>query len=241
MTTTPATNVSATPRDGSGAMFDRIAGRYDLLNRVISLGVDKRWRRRTVAALEVEAGSRVVDVATGTADLAIAVAQATGAHVVGVDPSVAMLEIAQSKLQGLGIANSIQLLPGVAEQLPFEDRSFDAACMALGIRNVPDRPQALRELWRVLKPGGRLGILELSEPRRGILAPLARFHVHTVVPWIGSTLSGAHEYRYLQRSIAAFPAPQDFAAMLTEAGFEAASPVPLTLGVVHLYVAHRPA
>jgi demethylmenaquinone methyltransferase/2-methoxy-6-polyprenyl-1,4-benzoquinol methylase len=222
-------------------MFDRIAERYDLLNRIISLGVDRKWRRRTVAALRVDANARVLDLATGTADLAIEVARRTGARVVGVDPSVAMLRIGHQKLGRLGLSTAVDLTPGDAQQLPFDDQSFDAACMAFGIRNVPDRPRALRELWRVLKPGARLGILELSEPHRGVVGAIARFHVHTVVPWVGSILSGAHEYRYLQRSIARFPAPETFNAMLSHAGFEVEPPAPLTFGVVHLYVAVRTA
>src|SRR5690606_24145018 len=110
-------------------------------------------------------------------------------------------------------------------------------CIAFGIRNVPDRRQALCEMARVVKPGGRIGILELSEPRGGVLGPLARFHVHTVVPWVGSLLSGAKEYRYLQRSIAAFPPAEEFAALMSDAGLEVLRVEPLTFGVAHLYVA----
>jgi demethylmenaquinone methyltransferase/2-methoxy-6-polyprenyl-1,4-benzoquinol methylase len=226
-------------RDGSGAMFDRIAARYDLLNRLISLGIDTSWRRRTVSALDVQPQSRVLDLATGTGDLAIEVAKRTDAAVIGVDPSQGMLRIADRKIRAQRLHDRIELDVGTAESLPFPDQTFDAACMAFGIRNVPDRPRGLRELFRVLKPGGRLAILELSEPQPGLFAPLARFHVHTMVPWLGSLLSGAREYRYLQRSIAAFPPPSAFSALLVQAGFETQPPRPLTLGVVHLYVALR--
>ncbi len=240
VTTFPETPAQDRPHDGSGAMFDRIAPRYDLLNRIISLGIDRGWRRCTARALEVSAGQRVLDIATGTADLALEVARHTGADVIGVDPSEAMLQIGRRKVETANLASRVQLHAGSGEELRFDDGSFDAACMAFGIRNIPDRPAALRELRRVVRPGGRIAILELSEPGSGLLASLARFHVHTVVPWLGALLSGAHEYRYLQRSIATFPPPEEFAAMLSRAGLDPVPPHALTFGAVHLYVATRP-
>jgi demethylmenaquinone methyltransferase/2-methoxy-6-polyprenyl-1,4-benzoquinol methylase len=128
------------------------------------------------------------------------------------------------------------LVEGDAQSLPFPDRSFDGVCIAFGIRNVPDRPKALREMARVTRPGGRIAILELSEPDGGLLAPFARFHVHTLVPTLGALLSGAREYRYLQRSIAAFPKAHDFGQVMTAAGIELVALTPLTFGVCHLYV-----
>lgn len=227
-----------TARAGSGAMFDNIAPRYDLLNRLMSFGVDQGWRRRTVAALDLGRCQRVLDLATGTADLAIQVAEAgTGVEVVGLDPSEGMLEIGRDKIQAAGLAERVRLVQGDAEKLPFDDDSFDGVCMAFGIRNVPDRKRALSEMGRVTRTGGRIAILELSEPRRGLLAPFARFHVHTVVPWLGSLISGAREYRYLQRSIAAFPPAEEFALLMREAGLEVLRVDKLTFGVCHLYVA----
>jgi demethylmenaquinone methyltransferase/2-methoxy-6-polyprenyl-1,4-benzoquinol methylase len=225
---------------GSGQMFDGIAARYDLVNRVISLGIDQSWRRRTVHALALPKRARVLDLATGTGDLALLVARAEPeAHVIGLDPSQKMLDIAASKLRKAGLDERIELVTGDAEQLPFADASFDGVTIAFGIRNVPDRPRALAEMARVLKPGGRVAVLELSEPRGGILGPLARFHVHTLVPTIGALLSGAPEYRYLQRSIAAFPAAEEFTALMAAAGLEMDPPVPLTFGVCHLYAGTR--
>jgi demethylmenaquinone methyltransferase / 2-methoxy-6-polyprenyl-1,4-benzoquinol methylase len=229
------TSGSTTP--GSGAMFDAIAKRYDLLNRLLSLGIDQRWRRLTVAALGAAGTGQVLDLATGTADLAILIAeQSTAARVSGVDPSERMLEIGRTKVERLGLSGRITLSVGEAEHLPFADASFDAATIAFGIRNVPNRLAGLRELARVTRPGGRIAILELSEPRKGLLGPLARFHVHTVVPWLGSLLSGAKEYRYLQRSIAAFPPAAEFAKTMHEAGLDVLEVTPLTFGVAHLYV-----
>lgn len=242
MNTTPSEPVSPSQAvvrtDGSGEMFDRIAERYDLLNRILSLGIDQRWRKLTTSALELPEGGRVLDLATGTADLAMLVARREPTvSIVGLDPSARMLEVGRRKVGAAGLDGRIELVQGDAQELPFEDDSFDGTCIAFGIRNVPDRPRALREMARVTKPGGRVAILELSEPRKGLLGPLARFHVHTVVPWLGSLLSGAREYRYLQRSIAAFPPAEEFAGIMEAAGLEVLRVQPLTFGVAHLYVA----
>lgn len=228
-----------TPRsaDGSGAMFDGIAARYDFVNRVISLGIDQRWRRATARALELGATARVLDLATGTGDLALQIArEAPSAQVVGVDPSQRMLDVARAKVERQALSDRIELLVGDAQELQFADRSFDGVSIAFGIRNVPDRSRALREMARVTRIGGRIAILELSEPRGGVLGPLTRFHVHTVVPVLGALLSGAREYRYLQRSIAAFPPREEFVRMLQDAGIELVAAQPLTFGVCHLYV-----
>lgn len=236
--TAPAPAPRPGPRAGSGAMFDAIARRYDLLNRLMSMGVDQRWRRKTVAALEAPEGGRVLDLATGTADLAIAIARRwPTVRVDGLDPSVKMLAIGQEKLARAALADRVTLAEGIAESLPFADRSFDGITIAFGIRNVPDRPAALREMARVTRDGGRIAILELTEPRGGVLGPLARFHVHEVVPRLGALLSGAKEYRYLQQSIAAFPPADVFAASMREAGLEVLAVEPLTFGVAHLWVA----
>ncbi len=225
------------PRGGSGQMFDRIAHRYDLINRLISLGVDQGWRHKTVASLALREEAQVLDLATGTADLAILVAEThPTVEVVGVDPSVQMLEVGRQKVHGRALGGRIRLCEGRAEELHFGDEQFDAVCMAFGIRNAEDRPRALREMARVTKPGGRVAILELSEPR-GVLGPLARFHVHQVVPRLGALLSGAKEYRYLERSIASFPPAEEFRAVMENSDLKVLEVVPLTFGVCHLYVA----
>jgi len=233
---------TASVREGSGAMFDGIARRYDLLNRVISLGIDQSWRRQTVAALKLEPGARILDLATGTADLAIMVARREPqARVVGLDPSSGMLEVGREKIARSGLSDRVELVSGDAESLPFEDSSFDGVCIAFGIRNVPDRDRALREMARVTRAGGRIAILELSEPRGGILRPFARFHIHTVVPYLGALLSGQREYHYLQRSIAAFPPAEEFTARIAASGLRPIETRALTFGVCHLYVAEAPA
>ncbi len=230
--------LAAGARPGSGAMFDAIAERYDLLNRVLSMGIDQRWRRRTVAALQLPAEARVLDLATGTGDVALRIARAhPDAQVTGVDPSEKMLAVGRQKVAAAGLAGRIVLVQGDAEKLDFPDRRFDGVTIAFGIRNVPDRQRALREMARVCRIGGRIAILELSEPGGGLLGALARFHVHTLVPTVGALLSGAREYRYLQQSIAAFPPAAQFAEQLRSAGLRVLTVQPLTFGVCHLYVA----
>jgi demethylmenaquinone methyltransferase / 2-methoxy-6-polyprenyl-1,4-benzoquinol methylase len=229
---------SSDPRRGSGEMFDSIAERYDVLNRVLSLGLDQAWRRRTMSELAIEPGTTALDLATGTGDLAILIAgEHPGARVIGVDPSSRMLDVAAKKVARAGLEGQIDLRLGDAQRIDLEDASVDAISMAFGIRNVPDRPRALREMARVTKKGGRIAILELSEPKSGVLSRLARFHIRSVVPRIGAAISGAAEYRYLQESIAAFPPPGEFAAIMSEAGLEVIRVLPLTFGVVCLFVA----
>lgn len=227
---------------GSGAMFDRIASRYDLLNRIMSLGLDKRWRRALVKALNLRGAARVLDLATGTADVALAIASRhPDASVVAEDPSERMLAQGRDKVWRSGVVGRVRLARGDAQAIKHRDNAFDAACMSFGIRNVPDRALALKEMCRVVRPGGRVGILELGEPRRGLLAPLARWHVRKLVPRLGAWLSGADAYAYLTSSVVAFPSPEVFSQMMRDAGFEAVRAQRLSFGAVHLYVGVVPA
>lgn len=227
--------------DGSGGMFDRIAGRYDLLNRVLSFGQDQRWRRLLVEALGLRAGDRVLDVATGTGDVALAIVQCNNSvTVVGLDPSLGMLAQGRRKVAERGLGARLTLLAGDAQALPFGDGTFDAVSISFGIRNVPDRPHGLREMLRVLRPGGRLAILELAEPDGTVLGPIARAHVHHVVPLLGRLLSGDREYRYLQESVARFPHRSVFSRTIEEAGFASVTAQPLTLASCVLFTATAP-
>ncbi|HEY0190102.1 MAG TPA: bifunctional demethylmenaquinone methyltransferase/2-methoxy-6-polyprenyl-1,4-benzoquinol methylase UbiE [Kofleriaceae bacterium] len=226
------------PTLGSGEMFDRIAARYDAMNRVLSFGLDKGWRKRTVRALALGASPRVLDLATGTGDLAIDIARRhPDATVIGLDPSREMLAVGERKLAKRRLRDRVTMVQGDAQALPYADDEMDAITIAFGIRNVPDRPKALREMARVVKAGGRIAILELGEPRHGLLAGAARFHTRHVVPRLGALLSGAREYRYLQKSIAAFPPAEEFAAIMERAGLRMLEVVPLTFGACTLYVA----
>jgi len=230
--------VSQAVHPGSGEMFDQIAGRYDLLNRLMSMGIDQSWRRKTVDALDLPANARVLDLATGTGDLALMIARLhSDADVIGSDPSSRMLEVGVEKVARSGVSDRVQLELGDAQALPYENDSFDGCCIAFGIRNVPDRNAALAEMARVTKPGGRVAVLELGEPSVGWLSPIARFHVRKIIPRLGGMLSGSREYKYLQQSIAAFPAADAFAEQMRAAGLDVIDVKPLTFGACNLFIA----
>ena len=224
-------------------MFDAIARRYDTLNRLLSAGMDKRWRRRAVRELRLTGTERVLDVCTGTADLALeAATHANGAarNVVGVDFAFEMLRIGQDKVRRGGLAGRVGLAQGDATRLPLPDASFDAAMIAFGIRNVVDPLAGCRELHRVLRPGGRLAILEFGMPRTPVLAGLYRWYFRVVLPRIGGLISRHDDaYSYLPASVAEFPSDDAFVTLLRQAGFSSVRYVSLALGVVYLYVAHR--
>jgi demethylmenaquinone methyltransferase / 2-methoxy-6-polyprenyl-1,4-benzoquinol methylase len=223
------------------SMFDRIAPRYDLLNRLLSAGIDVRWRRAAADWLALPPGSRVLDLCTGTADLLIEVLRRDPSHSgVGVDLSSGMLVRGARKLAERGLAARSALAGGDAERLPLRDGLFDGALVAFGIRNVGDRARALRELRRVLKPGGRLVVLEFSMPR-GVSGALYRFYFGQVLPRIGSLVSGdGAAYSYLPASVAVFPEPPAFGALLEQAGFGQVGWRALTAGIAHLYRAEVP-
>jgi demethylmenaquinone methyltransferase/2-methoxy-6-polyprenyl-1,4-benzoquinol methylase len=225
---------------GSGAMFDRIARRYDLLNRLMSLGFDHLWRARLIRALFPEAprvGDELLDVATGTADVAIAAAQKHASlRVTGLDPSYQMLGVGQRKIGEQSLSSRVALVGGDAMAMPFDDGRFAGSCIAFGIRNVPDRKAGLAEMARVTRPGGKVAVLELTHPRGGLMSPLARFYVDRVLPRLGGWLSGDREYRYLAQSIAAFPRPAVFCQLMQDAGLVEITARRMHLGSVYLYV-----
>ncbi len=212
--------------DGVRRMFDRIAPVYDLMNRVMTAGLDQRWRRLTVAAV-VRPGDRVLDACCGTGDLAIA-ARNAGGDVVGLDFSARMLERARRK------SESIAWVEGDALSLPFGDGSFGAATVGFGVRNLADLERALGELRRVLVPGGRLAILEITTPR-GLLAPFYRVWFDRIVPLLGRALKGGAAYEYLPASVRRFPGPDDLAGLMQDAGFEDVRYRLLAGGIVALH------
>jgi demethylmenaquinone methyltransferase/2-methoxy-6-polyprenyl-1,4-benzoquinol methylase len=218
-------------------MFDQIAGRYDLLNRIMSLGQDQRWRRRAVQELRVKPGDLILDVATGTADLAMMIADRhPSARVLGVDPSANMLAEGNKKILDQRMPHRVTLELGDGQALPLEDDSVDGAVVAFGIRNFPDRLKGLQEMRRVVRPGRRVVILELSEPRHGLLAKPAQWYVHEIVPRLGALISGQQEYRYLQQSIEAFPDAPQFLSLMAHAGLHNNRAIPMTFGAVHVFV-----
>jgi demethylmenaquinone methyltransferase / 2-methoxy-6-polyprenyl-1,4-benzoquinol methylase len=198
------------PAEGVRAMFDRIAPVYDAMNRTMTAGLDRRWRRLTAEAV-VRPGDLVLDACCGTGDLALADVHA-GGRVTGLDFSERMLERARHKAPELDWVNGDLLA------LPFPDASFDAATVGFGVRNVDDIERALRELRRVLRDGGRLGILEITRPR-GVLSPFYRVWFDGVVPLLGKLLPGGSAYTYLPASVLRFPGPDDLSAVISGSGF----------------------
>ena len=232
-------DVSKSPEKISG-MFDAIADRYDFLNHVLSAGIDKRWRKRAIESLRLTGTETVIDVCTGTGDVAIAAATHAPAprRVVGVDFAGAMLAVGRSKLQRLQLDTRVALVRGDATRLPAADRSAQAVTAAFGIRNVQDIPAACREMRRVLAPGGRLAILEFATPTMPGFRGLYRWYLRNVLPRIGRAVSrhpGA--YGYLPASIDAFESPAEFVKILRQSGFDQIHAVPLMLGSVILYTA----
>jgi demethylmenaquinone methyltransferase/2-methoxy-6-polyprenyl-1,4-benzoquinol methylase len=224
------------------SMFDAIARRYDLLNHVLSAGRDRHWRARAIRDLDLPADGRIVDLCTGTGDFAIAAADARPrATVVGVDFAGAMLAIGREKIRGRALTDRVALVRGDATRIPIRDGWADAATIGFGIRNVVRPEAALVELARVIKPGGRLAILELGEPTLPGVRELYHWYFRQVLPRLGRLVShhdGA--YSYLPASVAQFPRPRDFAVIISSHGFAGVRAVPLTGGIVYLYVATRP-
>jgi demethylmenaquinone methyltransferase/2-methoxy-6-polyprenyl-1,4-benzoquinol methylase len=225
-----------TKKEQIRTMFDRIAFRYDFLNRVLSFGVDRGWRRRTVRAVAADRPAVILDVATGTGDLAIGLARAlTGARITGVDLSSALLAVARRKVVRKRIPN-ITLSEGDAENLPFDAEAFDAVTAGFGVRNFGNIPAGLSEMHRVLKPGGKVCILEFSMPPGRIFGRLYVFYFRRLLPFIGGIVSGENRaYRYLQQSVEDFPYGDRFAALMAQAGFSAVTQTPLTHGLAIIY------
>lgn len=221
-------------------MFGAIAWRYDLLNTVLSLGMDRAWRREAARVALEGFPKRILDVATGTADLALALkAGAPAAEVTGVDLSKPMLKIARRKAQGRGLELRLERADGL--DLPFPDESFDVVTIAYGLRNFADVEAGLREFHRVLRPGGRLVVLEFPPPPEGAFGELFRLYFTRVLPVVGGLVSGRRgAYEYLPRSVLAFPRPERLAALLQQAGFRDVRYKLQTFGVSALHVGERP-
>jgi demethylmenaquinone methyltransferase / 2-methoxy-6-polyprenyl-1,4-benzoquinol methylase len=222
------------------SMFSAIAPRYDLLNRLLSFGIDGLWRREAVQLALERKPKTILDVATGTADLAIALKkQAPAAEVSGIDFAEAMLELGRKKVRRQQL--DLPLLQGDGQNLPFDDNRFDALTIAYGIRNFADRAKGLGEFFRVLKPGGSLLVLEFPPPPSGFLGRLFCFYFLRVSPYIAGIICGRRDaYVYLGQSVLEFPAPAAFAAMMQEAGFVKIRYKLQALGVSALHLGEKP-
>ena len=223
-------------------MFDAIADRYDFLNHLLSAGIDRRWRRAAIQALGLNGSEHVLDLCTGTADLAIAARQARpgAALVIGVDFAAAMLRVGQDKLRRARLDDALTLVRGDATGIPLRPASVDAVTIAFGIRNVEPTQAACDEIYRVLKPGGRLAVLEFAIPTRRGIKGLYLWYFRHVLPRIGRLVSRhGSAYRYLPASVGTFASPDQFVKILRHSGFAEVRAVPQTFGAVFLYIARR--
>lgn len=222
-------------------MFDAISPRYDLLNRLFSLGIDQGWRRKVVRMLGEEPVGHLLDVATGTADLAI-LGSLKAKRVTGADISEGMLRLGREKVARRGLADRITLVQADSERLPFADGNFDAVTVAFGVRNFEHLERGVADMVRVLRPGGRLFVLEFSKPARAPFKQLFRFYFHRVMPGVGRAISkdGA-AYTYLPKSVDAFPEGPAFEQVLRSTGLTEVRSFPLTGGIATLYRGRKPA
>ena len=222
-------------------MFSSIADRYDLLNRLFSFGTDVRWRREITDELYPGTSHPILDLASGTGEVALSIHDRSPGDnlIVGVDFALPMLKIASGKIQKHE-ATQVRLAAGDALALPFDDGAFGAVTIAFGLRNLPYRIDGLKEMHRVIQPGGKLIVLEFSRMDRAILGPLFRFYFHYVMPMLGGIISGNRgAYEYLPRSVDDFPDPLELGQELFDAGFSGVRYRPLTLGIAYLHVGEK--
>jgi ubiquinone/menaquinone biosynthesis methyltransferases len=221
-------------------MFNNIAGNYDFLNHFLSLGIDKGWRRKAIAEVAKVQPKAILDVATGTADLAIAAAKLNPQHITGVDIAAQMLEVGRKKIAERDMNNLITLQLGDSENLGFETNSFDAITCAYGVRNFEHLEAGLKEMARVMRPGGKLAILEFSKPQSFPVKQLYGFYFRFILPTLGRLVSKhSTAYTYLPESVMAFPQGKVFCQTLERCGFKDAKARPLTLGITTLYTATK--
>jgi demethylmenaquinone methyltransferase/2-methoxy-6-polyprenyl-1,4-benzoquinol methylase len=221
-------------------LFDGIAGRYDLFNRISSFGLDKSWREKLALSLDSQKNLKILDVAVGTGDILVTLLK-RGFDIsssVGIDPSAEMLEIAQKKL----LAHKIELKQAKAEEIPFGDNNFDAVTCAFGVRNFSDVNAGLREMFRVLKPAGKLLILEFSLPPNALIRFLYLVYLNFYIPILGKLITGDFAaYKYLSRTVQSFPSGEKFCSQIQKVGFTNVKANPLTFGIVTIYSANKPA
>lgn len=240
MTVVPYKNDVATKKVQVAKMFDAISGKYDFLNHFLSLGIDIRWRKKAIALLADSKPKFILDVATGTGDFAIEALRLNPQKVVGVDISEGMLEIGKKKMKAHGYESVIELMTGDSENLPFLENKFDAVIVAFGVRNFENLEKGLSEMLRVLKPGGRVVVLEFSKPRAFPMKQLYSFYFKYILPKIGKIFSSdSSAYTYLPESVQAFPDGEDFLSIFSELGYKNATCQTLTFGISSLYTATK--
>lgn len=217
-------------------MFDNISGKYDLLNRILSMGIDVSWRKKVVKSVKKEKPKSILDIATGTGDLAIAMAKATDAKITGFDLSAGMLEVGKVKVKDENLQDQIEMIQGDAENMPFEDNSFDVITVSFGVRNFENLEKGLNEIYRVLKPGGKLIILEFSQPESFPMKQLYGFYSRSILPRIGKKISKDQSaYTYLPDSVQAFPYGNEMKKILKKSNFVNPYDKKLTFGIASIY------
>ncbi len=237
---TPYKDSSLNKKQQVARMFNSIAWRYDFLNHFLSFGIDHYWRKQAINALKKSRPQLILDVATGTGDLAITALQLNPVKVFGVDISSDMLEIGRKKLLKKNLQHKIELLEVDSEKLIFEDNKFDALTVGFGVRNFENLEKGLTEMFRVLKPGGKLVVLEFSQPTSSVMRGLYNFYSTKVTPFLGKLISkDKAAYTYLHESVSAFPYGKDFTAILEKTGFQNTSIRPLTFGIATVYTAEK--
>jgi demethylmenaquinone methyltransferase / 2-methoxy-6-polyprenyl-1,4-benzoquinol methylase len=218
-------------------MFDNIAYRYDFLNRFLSVGIDITWRKKAIKQLKDIHPKKILDVATGTADVAIMTARILQPRqIIGIDISEGMLNVGRAKIKKLGLENLIDLLNGDSETIKFEDNSFDAVTVAFGVRNFQNLERGLEEIKRVLRPGGKLVVLEFSKPKTAIIKQLYNIYMNSVAPGFGKLFSkNRNAYKYLDESIRKFPEGKNFTTILDNLGYTNTFCKPLSFGICSIY------
>lgn len=236
----PLPDSDLSKKEQVAGMFDRIAGRYDFLNHLLSMGIDKGWRKKAINTLRGINPKKILDVATGTGDLAIAALTLQPDHITGVDISEGMMEIGRKKLKDKNLDDKITLQYGDSEALPFETGTFDAITCAYGVRNFEHLEKGLEQMSRVLRIGGRIAILEFSRPKKFPVKQLYHFYFRYILPTLGKTVSkDATAYTYLPESVAAFPEGAKFCTILEQCGFNEVKARPLTFGITTLYTGKK--
>jgi demethylmenaquinone methyltransferase/2-methoxy-6-polyprenyl-1,4-benzoquinol methylase len=227
---------SLSKKEQVAKMFDNISHRYDFLNHFLSLGIDKSWRKKAIRILEPLHPQYILDVATGTGDFALQALVLKPKQITGIDISEGMLEIGRKKVRDRNLTAIIELLHGDSENLPFEENKFDAVTVAFGVRNFENLKRGMREIYRVLKPGGTLVVLEFSKPSRFPFKQVYNFYFKYILPKIGSAVSNDKAaYTYLPKSVEAFPDGEDFLHILQEIGFKNTRCSSLTFGISSIY------
>ena len=236
-TIVPFEDSALSKKDQVAGMFNQIAGKYDFLNRLLSVGIDVYWRKKGLQQLSSISPDRILDVATGTADVAIMAAKMLRpTSIVGMDISSGMLDIAQKKIQEKGLSQTIQLKLADSEAMPFDDNQFDAVTVAFGVRNFQDLRKGLSEIRRVLKPGGKLMVLEFSKPRFPLVKWIYTFYMKIVTPNLGKLFSkNKAAYTYLDKSIQQFPEGKNFIKILQEIGYQQTEHKSLSAGICSIY------